>query len=130
LARESASCPHCDRSITYVRYHAGFSNEGYLYCDSDTTVLTWDAYDPNYMAIVGAKHPWMLTPAEEQLVEVALESCPNGGRFGFGNPPRCPHCSGDISFLVPDKIYFIVTGPRVKAEENGVWRGDPTARAG
>jgi hypothetical protein len=31
----------CTHALKYQRYHAGFSNQGYLYCDRDDTVLTW-----------------------------------------------------------------------------------------
>jgi hypothetical protein len=118
----TANCPHCHRFVEFERFHAGFSNEGYLYCDSDAAVLTWDSYHPQYVRLVGEKHPWMLSKEEQRRVEDALKPCPYGGRFTFANPPKCPHCLRDISSFVAEKVYFIVTGPRLKAEEVDVWK--------
>jgi hypothetical protein len=129
MAKLTANCQHCRKPVEYERYNAGFSDEGHMYCDSDTAVLTWDAYDPHYVGIVGDKHPWTLSSEEQRRVEEALRPCPYGGRFACSNPPRCPHCLGDLRFLVPDGIYFIVTGPRVKAEEVNVWKNVDEQRA-
>jgi hypothetical protein len=41
----SARTGLCTHPLSYQRYHAGFSNLGYLYCDRDDTVLTWGAYN-------------------------------------------------------------------------------------
>src|SRR5438309_12076697 len=120
-ARE-APCPHCARLIQFEQYHAGFGDEGYLYCDKDSTVLTWSSYDRVYSSIV-RKHPWMLTDAEKRLVEDALLPCPLGGKFAFSNSPRCPHCSQEIRSLVPDAIHYIVVGRNVTPKDAPVWRG-------
>ncbi len=91
-----ATCPHCKAPFRYERYHAGFSNEGFLYCDGDSTVLTWDAYDGSYLAVADA-HPWMLTPEQQETVEANVRPCPCGGRFSFKNTPLCPHCSEEVA---------------------------------
>jgi len=70
--RHSATCPHCGRRFEYERYHAGFSDEGYMYCDHDETVLTWHALGPAYRRVV-AKLPWMLETDEQRRVEESLK---------------------------------------------------------
>jgi hypothetical protein len=117
---QHARCPHCGRALTYRRYHAGFSNEGFAYCDQDEAVVTWSTYDPRYTAIVD-KHPWMLNEAERRAVESALRPCPFGGTFSFGNAPRCPHCHGKLAGLVPSDIYFAVMGRRVDGASSDIW---------
>jgi hypothetical protein len=105
-----------------VQYHAGFGDQGYLYCDSDETVLTWSSYDPIYRQLVPGTHPWMLDASGKKTVEEALKPCPHGGRFAFANPPRCPHCNEDISGVVPGDIYFVVTGRWVDGEKGAdIW---------
>ena len=115
-----ADCPHCGQQFSYERFHAGFSNEGYMYCDQDEAVFTWDAYAPAYARLLD-KHPWMLTADERHRVESVVRPCPCGGRFAFGNPPLCPKCHADISALVPNKDYFIVTGRRVNGDKDDAW---------
>ena len=119
-----ATCPHCGREFEYERYHAGFSNEGYMYCDEDETVLTWDTYNPAYSRLT-SKHPWTLNPEEQKRVEAAVKPCPYGGKFAFANPPLCPFCHESIVFLVPSRAYFVVTGRRVNGDIEDVWRSSP-----
>jgi len=115
------TCPACGREFKYQRYHAGFGNQGYLYCDSSPTVLVWGSLEqPAYRDLID-KHPWMLDRTEQKLVEQALAPCPCGGRFRFDAPPRCPHCRADISALVPDKIYYVDSGDNVDGDSQDRW---------
>jgi hypothetical protein len=58
-------CIKCGAEIEGVgeySYHAGFCNEGFLYCSRDTTVLTFSSYDPFYTRLFEelgqrAEHP-------------------------------------------------------------------------
>lgn len=120
VAQRSASradaCPSCGREILYERFHAGFSNEGFAYCDNDSTVLLWETFAPWYTAIV-KKHPWMLNDEERRRVEAMFPRCQCGGRFAFTNPPLCPHCRSDISSFVPAGIYFLVIGSPLRYDD-------------
>lgn len=116
----SARTGLCTHPLSYQRYHAGFSNLGYLYCDRDDTVLTWGAYNPHYKRIVD-KHPWLLTPEEKGVVEAALKPCPCGGRFAFANAPRCPHCRRARPDLALDPTYYVVVGRRLDGDVEAVW---------
>ena len=115
-----AKCPHCEREFEYERYHSGFGDEGYMYCDRDETVLTWNALKPAYGAIV-PKLPWMLDANEQRRVENGVKACPFGGHFAFANPPLCPYCYESIAFLVPDRIYYVVVGRRIDADAEDMW---------
>ena len=91
-----------------------------MYCDRDPTVLTWDTYDSRYASLADA-HPWTLTPEQQATVEANLGPCPCGGRFAFGNPPRCPHCSDEVAFIASDREYFVIVGRRLDAARDKVW---------
>jgi hypothetical protein len=68
MARYSDRCSACHREVGVERFHAGFGDQGFIYCDRDSTILTWDSLDPSWTSLVGEVHPWMLSP--EQKVEV------------------------------------------------------------
>jgi hypothetical protein len=94
---------------------------GYLYCDVDETVVTWNTYDPIYSKLIDNKNPWALNEEEQARVERALKPCPCGGRFAFKNPPRCPMCREDISAVVEGGIYYVVAGRRIDGDNDDVW---------
>jgi len=118
-------CPHC-RGVLHLPqpypYHAGFSNEGFLYCDTDATVLTFSSYNPHYRAIVGDVHPWMLDPTQRLSIEDHLLPCPCGGRFLFAVEPRCPLCGASLSPALPGPGYFVVIERRLDGDRESVWK--------
>ena len=91
-----------------------------MYCDTSPTVVVWGTEDPIYRTLTD-KHPWMLDRSEQISVEEAMGPCHCGGRFGFNNPPRCPHCLADITSLVPDRIYFLESGDLLGAKSQSAW---------
>ena len=119
------TCPHCTKEIRLRQkypYHAGFSNLGFLYCDSCTAILKFGSYNRNYVRIVGDKHPWMLSSGEKRQVEEHLKPCFCGGRFQFDAYPRCPQCGQELQSLLPDALHFLEIGKVVDADkEEGVW---------
>ena len=118
-------CPSCHKKLTLKQsrpYHAGFSNLGFLYCDECPTILEFSTYNPEYVAVVGDKHPWELSHEEKQRLEQNLAPCPNGGRFRFNAQPRCPHCGASLAALVPDAIHFIELGDVIDGDRDAtVW---------
>ena len=118
--RLTAICPHCHNRFSYNRWHAGFGDQGYMYCDTDEAVVTWSVYDSKYWSIV-QKVPWNLNETEKKMVEGALRPCPFGGRFRFVNPPRCPICRCDIASVVAGGIYFVVTGRQIDGDSEEIW---------
>jgi hypothetical protein len=114
-------CPECFRVVEYRRFNARFGNEGYMYCDSDATVLTWNSYDSVYSEISRSVHPWKLESEAKTAVEASVIECPNGGHFRFEANPRCPFCLNELSSLASDKAYFVVTGSRIDGDREPIW---------
>jgi hypothetical protein len=85
------ACPSCDHWIKAGLTFAGMADRGFMYCDRDSTLPTWDAYDPAYRELAEGM-PWTLDADEQATVESWVPACPCGGPFRFTNPPRCPPC--------------------------------------
>ena len=121
MSDEIARCPKCSRELAFARYNARFGNQGYMYCDSDPTVVTWSSYDPEYSELSGDTHPWMRGDAAMLRVERAVIACPHGGRFRFGSHPRCPHCLGELPEFAEDPpiSLFSATESMVSASKFG-----------
>lgn len=118
------TCPSCHKRILLKQkyfYHAGFSDEGFMYCDNDSTTLKFSSYDKIYESIVGPKHPWSLNESEKVKVENELKNCPCGGKFRFANLSLCPLCRQSIQSLIPAKIYFIEFDRIFDAEKDSMW---------
>lgn len=117
-------CSVCGR-VTLVaqeyQFHAGFSNRGFLYCESCPAILEFDSYNPKYVAIVGDKHPWSLNSEEKKRVEDALKPCGKEGRFRFNAFPRCPFCNEILPNLLKDKIHYIEIGDVIDADKEDAW---------
>jgi hypothetical protein len=122
LADKVGRCRHCDNEIRFERYHAGFGDQGYMYCDRDSTVVTWSAYEPAYAAIAGNVNPWVLGDDAKRRVEDAVVECPHGGRFSFDALPRCPHCGSELPELAADPIYFVILADWLNGDSQTVWR--------
>ncbi len=104
------TCPLCGHGNVFRQpypYHAGYGNQGFLYNEAGDRTLTWNSSDPAYTAVVGAKHPWELTPAEREELEERLEPAPSGGRWKFSNPARCQRCGAPISGPMTQTIYYL-----------------------
>ena len=118
-------CPYCKKIITVKgRYHAGFSNQGFLYCDKDSTVLVFDSYGRYYTKLIPNKPPWTLTGKEKELIESHLNQCPCGGSFGFSSKPKCPHCRRELPGLM-DTIYYVILDKTVNGDNKSAWKNSP-----
>jgi len=84
----SCECDRCHKTFLIRSYHAGFSELGYFYSGSGSYTLGV----PNRVAgsPVALQEP---DPAELADLESRLPSAPDGSRFLYLNPFRCPHCS-------------------------------------
>lgn len=118
-------CPSCSNTIRLEQmhiYHAGFSNLGFLYCDTCPNILEFSTYNRNYVAIVGGKHPWTLVHKDKKKVEDHLRQCSCGGKFKFDLKPRCPYCKSNLESFPNDNLHFLEIGDVVNADcEDGVW---------
>ena len=120
--RSASVCVHCGRALEFDRFHAGFSDQGYMYCDRDSTVVTWSSFDSTYSALTENTHPWMLTAEAKRVVERSIVDCPCGGQFRFGNLPRCPHCGGELGSLAREPTYYVIFERRIDGEVTSVWK--------
>lgn len=115
-------CPNCNSIIEIVDgYHSGFADEGFLYCNRDSTVMTWSAYNPKYIEIVGSIMPDILTRDGQKQIEENLIGCPCGGKFLFANPLLCPKCGGVLSEPMTKNIYCIIIKNRINGQKEKIW---------
>jgi len=123
-------CRECGSTYP-VKYaiHAGFSDMGFLYCDQDTTVLTFSSYDSEFEQLQSRQPPGHLwTLIEEGLeedirrIESRLMRCPCGGKFSSENPLLCPNCRGVLSEPISKTIYLIVLDRWIDGEKQSVWQ--------
>lgn len=116
-----SACGQVTSIAQEYQYHAGFGNQGFLYCDTCPAILEFDSYNPKYRAVVGDKHPWSLNSEEKKRVEGALKPCDGGGRFRFGALPRCPACNEPLPDLLKSDIHFVEIGKVIDADTEDVW---------
>jgi hypothetical protein len=83
----SCECDSCRRSFLIRSYHAGFSNSGYFYSASGKYTLTVSSYLAGAPAALAEPEPTALA-----ALEAGLPVAPDGSRFAYLNPFRCPHC--------------------------------------
>ena len=117
-------CSSCGQVTSIAQehaYHAGFSNRGFLYCDSFPAILEFNTYNPKYTAIVGDIHPWSLDSKQKNQIEDSLKPYAKGGRFRFGALPRCPICNEPLTNLLADEFHFIELGEVIDADVEDVW---------
>lgn len=122
MAHEILRCRNCKREMDFERYNARFGNQGYMYCDTDATIVTWSSYDPMYSRLSENSHPWMLDAGHRAVIEQSVISCPSGGHFSFSATPRCPYCLAELPELSSDPTYFVVLAERIDGERSSVWR--------
>jgi hypothetical protein len=84
----SCECDFCHRSFLIRSYHAGFSQAAYFYSASGKYTLTVSTQVPGSPEALS-------TPDAQALatLEQTLPTAPDGSRFGYLNPFRCPYCA-------------------------------------
>ena len=103
-------CRHCGFENPFEQpyaFHAGFSNQGFLYNEAGNLTLVWSSFDPAYEALVGKKHPWTLDIGDRSRLESALLPSPHGDRWLFSNPARCGHCREAIAGSILEDIHYV-----------------------
>ena len=120
------TCKACGETNAFDQpypYHAGFGHQGFLYNDAGTLTLVWSSFDPTYESIVGEKHPWMLSSAEQRSLEEALMPSPGDDNWRFSNPPRCMVCRQPIGESITTGIHYYVYRGSVLTETADGGRG-------
>src|SRR5688572_30028089 len=96
----TVKCKGCGRDNVFDQpyaYHAGFSDQGFLYDDAGTLTLVWSMFDPVFEEMFPERVPWTLVESDRRRFEERLRPAPSGGRWRFINPARCLHCAEPIS---------------------------------
>lgn len=114
-------CPSCKRKIADKQYHKGFSGLGILYCEKKSATLKFNTYNPNYVKLVGDKHPWSLNTEEKHKVEQHISPLPSGDRFLFDAHPICPYCNFNLQSVLEDEMHYIEVGYVIDADIEDVW---------
>jgi len=112
-------CARCDGVNLFNQpypYHAGFGNQGFLYNKSGNATLTWSSFDPDYVALVGSKHPWALRQEERTQIEDELLPSPDGTPWGFDFPGRCAHCNNPLVEPITKAISYYVYDTHVDVD--------------
>ncbi len=118
------SCPKCRSEMVLTQpypYHAGFGDEGFLYCEDCPAVLTFSSFDPAYVDLVREVHPWMLDTAQQSKVENGLKRCRCGSKFLFRSKPRCPSCGAPLRGSLPEDVHYLILGERIDGQRESVW---------
>jgi hypothetical protein len=96
----SIHCKRCRKKNTFEQpypYHAGFSDEGFLYSDSGIFTLVWGLEDPLIGSLFPRDSLWTRSFFKRRKFERLLPAAPDGSRWRFCNPARCIHCGETIS---------------------------------
>lgn len=112
-------CKYCGEENSFDqpnKYHAGFSNVGFIYNDTGNLTLIWSTFDRDYTAIVGDHHPWTLNEEKRLKFEQRLKPSPKGGKWSFINPARCNKCKQPISDPIFEDIYYLVYPNSIKID--------------
>ncbi|PLT20496.1 MULTISPECIES: hypothetical protein [Ralstonia] len=84
----SCECDRCKKSFQVRSYHAGFSNAGYFYSGSGKFTITVNDRIAGCPAALSEPNL-----SELAALEAALPLAPDGTKYRYANPFRCPHCT-------------------------------------
>lgn len=119
--RLTIRCPRCGKDNVFDQpytYHAGFSDQGFMYSDSGHCTLVWSDYDPVIKQFFPPGSQFAKDAGIRERFEVALRHAPDGGRWRFTNPARCLYCSGPISGPILEQIYYLVYPDSIITDED------------
>jgi hypothetical protein len=104
--KETYICQYCNRAISFVSAHGGFSDVLSFYCSKCPNVLVAGLYD-EFVSYVDKKTDYSWDNPESrddfyEYFEKALITCECGGRFKHNAKPRCPYCLNEIPEIIPN----------------------------
>lgn len=115
-------CKHCDRKNLFEQpypYHAGFTDQGFLYDDAGTLTLVWSMLDPVLNELFPDDPLWTLNLLHRRGFEKLLVPAPSGGRWRFRNPARCTHCGKPISDPMLRSVHYLLYPGSILTDRDG-----------
>jgi hypothetical protein len=113
-------CKHCGKHNVFDQpyaYHAGFSDQGFLYNDAGTLTLVWGMFDPVFNELFPDDTLWTLKAANRQRFEKMLPPAPTGGQWRFRNPARCTFCTKPISKPMLHSVHYLIYPNSIVTDE-------------
>ena len=118
----SIRCPRCGKDNIFDQpymYHAGFSDQCFMYSDSGRHTLVWSCYDPVVKRFCTASKRLSEDVESRKRFEQALAPAPDGSRWQFTNPAKCLHCPGTIAGSILQQIYYLVYPDSIITDQDG-----------
>jgi hypothetical protein len=120
--RFSIVCKKCGWETLFDQpypYHAGFTDQGFLYNDTGTLTLVWSMLDPVLEQRFPGNNFWTLNWKDRQVFEKMLLAAPDGSRWRFRNPARCTRCSAPIMKPMLHSVHYVIYPGSVLADQRG-----------
>jgi hypothetical protein len=118
-------CKHCGKDNIFDQpypYHAGFTDQGFLYNDTGTLTLVWSMLDPVLIDLFSQKTLWTLNSSDRRQFEKRLHPAPIGGCWRFKNPARCAYCAKPISKPMLRSIHYLVYPGSILTDKGSQFR--------
>lgn len=104
-------CKRCGKSNVFHQpypYHAGFTDQGFLYNDRGNLTLVWSVLDPVLEEIFPSQTLWTTSWFNRWRFVRMLVPVPFGGCWRFRNPARCLQCAKPISDPMLRSVHYLV----------------------
>jgi hypothetical protein len=114
-------CKQCGQKNRFDQpypYHAGFTDQGFLYDDAGTLTLVWSMLDPVLNELFPDQPLWTLSLLNRRRFEKLLVPAPSGGRWRFRNPARCIHCGKPISDPMLRSVHYLLYPGSIRTDRD------------
>ena len=121
----SIQCKHCGKDNLFEQpypYHAGFTDQGFLYNDAGNLTLVWSVLDPVLDKLFPGKPTWTLNLLNRWRFEKMLLPAPDDGRWRFRNPARCIHCAKPISKPMLRSTHYLIYPGSIISDQDGEFK--------
>jgi hypothetical protein len=118
----SIKCKHCGKDTLFGQpypYHAGFTDQGFLYNDAGTLTFVWSILDPTLDKLFPGQPTWTLSLLKRWRFEKMLLPAPDGGHWRFRNPARCIHCAKPISKPMLRSTHYLIYPGSLITDQGG-----------
>lgn len=105
------TCKHCGKDTLFEQpypYHAGFTDQGFLYNNAGNLTLVWSVLDPVLDKLFPGQPTWTLNLLKRRRFEKIMLPAPDGGYWRFRNPARCIHCAKPISKPMLHSPHYLI----------------------